>query len=227
MMKRVGAIIVAAGTSRRMGGMDKIFADLAGKPLLTYSVEAFQRCDSVDQIVIVLNKQRLDEGLKLVRKYDWFKVSDVCSGGERRQDSVQEGINRLVECKWVVIHDGARPCFSQSLIETGLAEARSSGAAIPALPIVDTIKAVSDDHIVEDTLPRERLYIVQTPQVFRFDIISEAYSKIRDDVTDDSCMVERLGYKVKVYPGSVANIKVTTPDDLILAEAILRKGVLH
>jgi len=225
-MKRVGAIIVAAGASRRMGGMDKIFADLAGKPLLTYSAEAFQKCDSVDQIVIVLNKQRLDEGLKLVRKYDWFKVSDVCGGGERRQDSVQEGINRLVDCKWVVIHDGARPCLSQSLIETGLAEARSSGAAIPALPIVDTIKAVSSDHIVEDTLSRERLYIVQTPQVFRFDIISEAYSKIRDDVTDDSCMVERLGYKVKVYPGSVANIKVTTPDDLILAEAILRKGVL-
>jgi len=225
-MKRVGAIIVAAGASRRMGGMDKIFADLAGKPLLTYSAEAFQKCDSVDQIVIVLNKQRLDEGLKLVRKYDWFKVSDVCGGGERRQDSVQEGINRLVDCKWVVIHDGARPCLSQSLIETGLAEARSSGAAIPALPIVDTIKAVLSDHIVEDTLPRERLYTVQTPQVFRFDIISEAYSKILDDVTDDSCMVERLGYKVKVYPGSVANIKVTTPDDLILAEAILRKGVL-
>ena len=225
-MKRVGAIIVAAGASRRMGGMDKIFADLAGKPLLTYSAEAFQKCDSVDQIVIVLNKQRLDEGLKLVRKYDWFKVSDVCGGGERRQDSVQEGINRLVDCKWVVIHDGARPCLSQSLIETGLAEARSSGAAIPALPIVDTIKAVLSDHIVEDTLPRARLYTVQTPQVFRFDIISEAYSKILDDVTDDSCMVERLGYKVKVYPGSVANIKVTTPDDLILAEAILRKGVL-
>jgi 2-C-methyl-D-erythritol 4-phosphate cytidylyltransferase len=226
-MKKIGAIIVAAGASRRMGGMDKIFADIAGKPLLTYSVEVFQRCDSIDQIVIVLNKQRLDEGLKLARKCDWFKVSDVCSGGNRRQDSVEEGINRLVDCKWVVIHDGARPCLSQSLIETGLAEARSSGAAIPALPILDTIKAVSPDRIVEDTLPRERLYIAQTPQVFRLDIISEAYSKVRDDVTDDASMAERLGYKVKVYPGSVTNIKITTPDDLILAEAILKKGVLH
>jgi 2-C-methyl-D-erythritol 4-phosphate cytidylyltransferase len=225
-MKKIGAIIVAAGASRRMGGADKIFADLAGKPLLTYSVEAFQRCDSIDQIVIVLNRQRLDEGLKLVREYGWFKVSDVCSGGERRQDSVQEGINRLVECKWVVIHDGARPCLSQSLIEKGLAEARSSGAAIPALPIVDTIKTVSADHVVEDTMPRERLYIVQTPQVFRFDIISEAYTKVRDVVTDDASMVERLGYKVKVHPGFVTNIKVTTPDDLILAEALLRNRAL-
>lgn len=210
-----------------MGGTDKIFANLAGKPLLSYSVEAFHRCDSIDQIVIVLNKQNLKQGLKLAKKFDWHKVSDVCSGGKRRQDSVQEGINRLADCEWVVIHDGARPCLSQSLIEKGLAEARNSGAAIPALPIADTIKVVSPDHTVKDTLPREHLYSVQTPQVFRLDIISEAYSKVRDDVTDDASMVERLGYEVKVYPGSVTNIKVTTPDDLILAEAILEKGVLH
>jgi len=121
-----------------------------------------------------------------------------------------------------VIHDGARPFLSQELIEKGLKEARQSGAAVPALPVTDTIKVVSTDSFVVETPLRQRLWSVQTPQVFRCDIINEAYRNVRGDVTDDAALVENLGYKVKVYPGSDTNIKVTTPDDLYLAEAIIK-----
>ncbi len=222
-MEKVGAIVVAAGTGRRMGGVEKIFANLAGKPLLAHTVDVFQRCPAIDQVVIVLSKERLDEGWRLVKEHCWSKVTEVCPGGAQRQDSVKEGVKRLSGCQWVVIHDGARPCLSQGLIEEGLNEARQSGAAIPALPVTDTIKVVSSDHFVAETPPRQRLWSVQTPQVFRFDIINEAYRKARGDATDDATLVENLGYKVKVYPGSHTNIKVTTPEDLLLAEAILRE----
>ena len=222
-MEKVGAIVVAAGTGRRMGEVEKIFANLAGKPLLAHTVDVFQRCPAIDQVVIVLSKQRLDEGWRLVKEHRWSKVSEVCPGGARRQDSVKVGLRRLSGCQWVVIHDGARPCLSQGLIEEGLSKARQSGAAIPALPVTDTIKVVSSDSFVTKTPLRQRLWSVQTPQVFRFDIINEAYRKAQGEVTDDATLVENLGYKVKVYPGSYTNIKVTNPEDLLLAEAIFRE----
>jgi len=222
-MEKVGAIVVAAGTGRRMGGVEKIFANLAGKPLLAHTVDVFQTCPAIDQVVIVLSKERLDEGWRLVKEHRWSKVTEVCPGGAQRQDSVKEGVKRLSGCQWVVIHDGARPCLSQGLIEEGLNQARQSGAAIPALPVTDTIKVVTSDSFVAETPPRQRLWSVQTPQVFRFDIINEAYRNAQGDATDDATLVESLGYKVKVYPGSHTNIKVTTPEDLLLAEAILKE----
>ncbi len=221
-MEKIGTIVAAAGTGRRMGGADKTFASLAGKPLLAYTVDVFQRCPLIDQIVIVLPKDRLDLGWQLSKRYQWSKVTEICPGGSRRQDSVKEGLQRLADCQWIVIHDGARPCLSQELIEKGLKEARHSGAAVPALPVTDTIKVVSTDSFVVETPLRQRLWSVQTPQVFRYDIINEAYRKVRGDVTDDAALVENLGYKVKVYPGSDTNIKVTKPEDLYLAEAIIR-----
>jgi len=221
-MKKVGAIVVAAGTSRRMGGVDKIFAPILGKPLLAHTVDVFQRCPTIDQVVVVLSEDKLDEGWQLAKEYRWSKVTEVCLGGARRQDSVREGLKRLSGCEWVVIHDGARPCLSLSLIEGGLEEARQSGAAIPAIPVTDTIKVVSPDSFVDETPLRQSLWAVQTPQVFRFDIISNAYRNAQGDVTDDATLVENLGYRVKVYPGSYNNIKVTIPEDLSLAEAILR-----
>lgn len=220
-MKKVGAIVVAAGTSRRMGVVDKIFAPLLGKPLLAHTVDVFQRCPTIDEVVIVLSEDKLDEGWRLVKEYRWSKVAEVCPGGVRRQDSVREGLKRLSGCEWAVIHDGARPCLSLGLIEAGLEEARQSGAAIPAIPVTDTIKVISPDSFVAETSPRQGLWAVQTPQVFRFDIIDEAYRKAEGDVTDDATLVENLGYRVKVYPGSYNNIKVTTPEDMALAEAIL------
>jgi len=219
---KVGAIIVAAGRSRRMGRVDKIFANLKGKPLLAHTVDVFQRCSSIDRLVIVLSKDKLEDGQKLVREHRWSKVVEVCPGGPRRQDSVREGLKRLSGCQWVVVHDGSRPCLSIDLIEKGLEQARHTGAAIAAIPVKDTIKVVSSDAFVEKTLLRHSLRAVQTPQVFRFDIIDEAYGKAQEEVTDDATLVEQIGYKVKVYPGSDANIKVTTPEDLSLAETILK-----
>jgi 2-C-methyl-D-erythritol 4-phosphate cytidylyltransferase len=221
-MDKVGVIVVAAGAGRRMGSADKIFIPLSGKPLLAHTLDAFQSCSAIDNIILVLPEGRLDEGRRLIKDYSLSKVKDVCPGGERRQDSVKAGLQRLTGCQWVMIHDGARPCVRQNTIEDALKAARDSGAAIPAVPVSDTIKVVSADQFVQKTLLRDRLWTVQTPQVFRFDIISEAHSKAKGGVTDDASLVERLGYKVKIFPGSPANIKVTTPDDIAIAEAIMK-----
>jgi 2-C-methyl-D-erythritol 4-phosphate cytidylyltransferase len=154
---------------------------------------------------------------------EWSKVTEVCLGGKRRQDSVAAGLDRVDDCDWVVIHDGARPLVTVDLIEKGLAAARETGAAIAAVPVTDTVKIVDDAEIALRTPERRHLRAVQTPQIFRFDIIKKACEQVSEDVTDDASLVERLGYKVKLYPGSYDNIKVTTPDDLALAEAILKK----
>ncbi|MBI2329211.1 MAG: 2-C-methyl-D-erythritol 4-phosphate cytidylyltransferase, partial [Chloroflexi bacterium] len=148
---------------------------------------------------------------------------DVCPGGERRQDSVAAGLSRLSNCHWVVIHDGARPLVTIDLIERGLAAASETGAAVAAVPVTDTIKVAGDDLIVQGTPPRRNLWAVQTPQVFRFDMIAEAYRQAKDEVTDDARLVEQLGYKVRLYMGSYGNIKVTTADDLAIARVLWEK----
>jgi len=220
---RVGAIVVAAGSSRRMGGVDKVFARLGGKPVLARVIDAFQRCNPIDQIVVVLSKQNLERGRRLVAEQGWSKVTEVYLGGKRRQDSVVAGLSRLKNCHWVVIHDGARPLVTVDLIERGLAEAEETGAAVAAVPVTDTIKVAGDDRLVKETPPRHNLWAVQTPQVFRFDIIAEAYRQAKEEVTDDASLVEQLGYRVKLYMGSYDNIKVTTPDDLAMAEVLCQK----
>ena len=219
----VAAIIVAAGESRRMGGVDKAFALLAGKPVLARAVDAFQKCGSVQQVVLVVNEQNLERCQQLVAESGWSKVTDVCPGGERRQDSVAAGLSHLSHCDWVVIHDGARPLVTADLIEHGLEAARETGAAVAAVPVTDTIKVAGDDRIVHQTPPRRNLWAVQTPQVFGFGIITEAYRQAKGEVTDDASLVEQSGYKVKLYMGSYANIKVTAPDDLALAEILWQK----
>ncbi|MEE8413195.1 MAG: 2-C-methyl-D-erythritol 4-phosphate cytidylyltransferase [Dehalococcoidales bacterium] len=212
-----GAVIVAAGSSRRMEGVDKVFALLGEKTVLARVIDAFQDCDSIDRIVIVLSEENLKRGEQLAAGQGWSKVTDICPGGERRQDSVVAGLSRLSDCDWAVIHDGARPFVSGELIEQGLETARETGAAIAAVPVTDTIKLAGDDQIVRETLARQSLWSVQTPQVFRFDIITEAYRQLKYEVTDDARAVEQLGYRVKLYLGSYDNIKITNPDDLELA----------
>jgi 2-C-methyl-D-erythritol 4-phosphate cytidylyltransferase len=220
---KVGAIIVAAGSSRRMGNIDKIFAEVGGTPILARSVDVFNRCSFVHEIAIVLSEFNIDRGRRLLEERGWSKVVAVCLGGERRQDSVREGLKRLAGCQWVVIHDGARPFVSADLIERGLAEAQESGAAVCAVPVTDTIKVVGIDNHILETPARESLWMVQTPQVFRFDIIERAHRQAEEEVTDDATLVERLGCKVKVYMGSYDNMKVTTPQDLALAEMLLKE----
>ncbi len=218
--EKVGAVIVAAGKSERMGDVDKMFAPLGGRPLLIQTTRPFQQCALIDQIVVVVSGERETQCRSLVAGPDWSKVSDVCLGGRRRQDSVAEGLKRLADCDWAVIHDGARPLVTVELIERGLEAARETGAAIAAVPVTDTIKALDEDGAVHETPPRQNLWAVQTPQVFAINIIREAYQNADEDVTDSSSLVERLGYKVKLYMGSHNNIKVTTPADLALAEIL-------
>jgi len=221
--QKTAAIIVAAGESRRMGGVDKMLAPLGGKPLLVRATRPFQECRLVDQIVVVVGGGKEEQCRHLIPEADWSKVSDVCAGGRRRQDSVAAGLSRLEQCDWVIIHDGARPFVTVDLIEQGLEAARETGAAIAAVPVTDTIKVAGDDRIIQGTPPRQNLWAVQTPQVFRFDIIAEAYRRAEGDVTDDASLVEKLGYRVKLYMGSYDNIKVTTPGDLALAEFLWQK----
>jgi 2-C-methyl-D-erythritol 4-phosphate cytidylyltransferase len=220
---KVAAIIVAAGESRRMGGMDKAFALLDGKPVLARTIETFHRCQTVGRIVVMVNSRNMNRCQQLVNEQGWADTTDICTGGERRQDSVAAGLSHLNDCDWVVVHDGARPLVNGALIEKGLEEARETGAAVAAVPVTDTIKTAGDDRIVQETLPRDRLWAVQTPQVFRYDIIKEAYRQTATEVTDDAALVERRGHKVKLYMGSYDNIKITTPEDLALAEVLVNK----
>lgn len=221
--QKVGAIIAAAGESRRMGGIDKVFASLGGKPALAHVLHAFDGCDSIDQILAVVNEKSLERCHKLIAEEGLSKPIEVCAGGRRRQDSVAAGLKQLNKCDWVVIHDGARPLVTKDLIERGLEAAQETGAAVAAVPVTDTIKVAGDDKIVRQTPPRQNLWAVQTPQVFRSDIIAQAYKQAKGEVTDDASLVEQSGYKVKLYMGAYDNIKITTPDDLLIAEAWQQK----
>ncbi len=218
----VSALVVAAGWSRRMGSQDKIFSPLAGVPLLARTVEGFL-VDPVDDIVVVLRQEQLPAGRRLAQDRSWPDTVRFCSGGPRRQDSVRLGLEETAGEGWVLIHDGARPLFTPTLITRGLEAAATTGAAIPGLPLTDTVKLVSPAGQVERTLPRERLYAVQTPQVFRLHLIRQAHRRLTSSpqsFTDDAVMLEQQGHPVVLFPGETHNIKVTTPEDLRRAEAL-------
>ena len=220
----LGAIVAAAGSSTRMGDTDKLFADAAGRPLLAHTLTPIQECPLVHRIVLVVSPANLQRGRDLVAQHDLDKVSAVCRGGPRRQDSVRLGLEALGPCDWVLVHDGAR-LLIEPVISEGLAAARETGAAVPAVPIADTVKMGDLAGTVTSTVDRSRLWAAQTPQVFRYDLILRAHREVTADVTDDAAMLEALGLPVKLYPGSSLNIKVTTPQDLNIAEALLREGV--
>ena len=206
-----------------MGGRDKLFALLRERPLLAYTVAAFEAAPGIHRIALVLAEANLERGRALVEAEGFRKVVAISLGGARRRDSVRAGLAALGRCDWVAVHDGARPLVTPDLIERGLAAARATGAAVPALPLVDTIKEVDENGRVVATVPRQRLRAAQTPQVFRYDLLWQAHATIDQavDATDDAAMMESLGYTVTVFPGSQRNLKVTTPDDLLLAEALL------
>jgi len=221
---KTAAIIVAAGESRRMNGIDKVLAPLAGRPVLSYVLAAFDGCHSIDHIVLVVNQKSLKACQQLIAEEKLSTPIEVCVGGKRRQDSVAAGLKQIKDADWVVIHDGARPLVTKNLIEEGLKAARETGAAVAAVPVTDTIKIAGDDRIVHQTPPRQNLWAVQTPQVFRFDIITRAYRQAKGEVTDDASLVEQAGFKVKLYMGSYDNIKITTTNDLLIAEVLLKHG---
>ena len=239
-MDTVGAVIVAAGSGSRMRGpstlrlrsgqagsgqaLDKLFAPLGGRPLLARALQAFQGSPLVERIVLVLSAANVERGRALAAEEGIDKLTAVCEGGPRRQDSVRLGLEALGPCDWVLVHDGARPLVTAELIERGLGAARETGAAVPALPVADTVKLATAEGTVEQTLDRSRLWAAQTPEVFRYDLLLRAHREVTTEVTDDAAMLEALGLPVKLFEGSAANIKVTTPQDLRLAEALLEAG---
>lgn len=220
-MGKVGAVIVAAGRSARMGGVDKTFTPILGVPLVAHALGRFESFLHVDEIVLVLAEESVDRGRELVQERGYRKVTHVCAGGPRRQDSVRNGLELLSPCDWVLIHDGARPCLDEAMLQRGLDAAAEYGSAVAGMPVKDTIKLVSPDGMVNETPDRSLLWAAQTPQVFRYDLLLEAHRTCAEDVTDDAAMVEFLGHPVKMFEGSYQNIKVTTVDDLIIAETFL------
>jgi 2-C-methyl-D-erythritol 4-phosphate cytidylyltransferase len=218
----IGVVIVAAGASQRMAGINKLFAPLVGRPLLAWSVDTCQEYPLIRQIVLVLSDDGLARGQKLKKTRGWSKVT-LCAGGARRQDSVREGLKRISDCDLVMIHDGARPFLTKDLIENGLKVVAKTGAAVAAVTVKDTIKLADKRKIIKQTLKRDRLWAVQTPQIFSFNVITRAYENLSAEVTDDATAVEDLGYKIQVYMGDYRNIKVTTIEDLELARTIANK----
>jgi len=219
---KLGVVIVAAGSSQRMAGINKVFAPLGGKPLLAWSVDVCQEYGLIQQIVLVLNDKDLARGQELKEERSWSKVT-LCPGGTRRQDSVKKGLGQIKGCDWVMIHDGARPFLTPEMIEEGLKAAKKTEAAVAAVPVKDTIKAAGDGRLIRETFPRDKLWAAQTPQMFSLDMITMAYENLAAEVTDDAAAVELLGYKVRLYMGDYRNIKVTTREDLALARIIARE----
>ncbi len=221
-LKKCGAVIVAAGSASRMGGIDKVMAPLQGEPMIARTVRAFQNCDAISQIVIVTREDLIRPISGLCRDMD--KVAAVVVGGNSRQESVHLGLNALDKsCKLAAVHDGARPLISCEVIDRTVRAAHTYGAAAPAIPVKDTIKVV-EGRMVKETPDRATLFAVQTPQVFDFDLLRGALSRAEDDgaqVTDDCSAVERLGMKIKIVEGEERNLKVTTPLDLKIAEMLL------
>jgi 2-C-methyl-D-erythritol 4-phosphate cytidylyltransferase/2-C-methyl-D-erythritol 2,4-cyclodiphosphate synthase len=219
------AIVLAAGMGRRMqSDQPKQFLDLKGRPLLVHTLCAFEACDSVDAIIVVASPDATEAISDLSAHCE--KVQSVVAGGKERQDSVAEGLKAVPgDADMIAIHDGARPLILPAEIDTVLASARASGAAVVGQPVSDTIKRVEKGEVAE-TLARSTLWAVQTPQAFRADVIREAHAKAKADGflgTDDTALVERLGLTVMLVEGSRDNIKVTHPGDFERAEDILRR----
>ena len=223
-LRRCGAVIVAAGSASRMGGIDKVMAELKGEPMIVHTVRAFQNCDAIKEIVIVTRGDLILPITLLTNEFD--KVTAVVLGGSSRQESVANGMNALSDkCKLAAIQDGARPLVTWQLIDRVVRAAHSYHAAIPVIPVKDTIK-VCNSALVVSTPDRSTLRAVQTPQVFDFDLLWGALKKAAEDgaeVTDDCSAVERLGMSIKIVEGDERNIKITTPLDLKIAELFLEE----
>lgn len=223
-LKYCGAVIVAAGTASRMGGIDKVMAPLDGEPMIARTVRTFQECDVISEIVIVTREDLILPISNLCSGMD--KVKAVVTGGKSRQESVELGMNALSkEVKLAAIQDGARPLITWQVIDRVVRAANTFGGAVPGIPVKDTIK-VENGGLVKETPDRKTLRAIQTPQVFDFDLLRGALKKAKEDgaeVTDDCSAVERLGMKVKIVEGDERNIKVTTPMDLKIAELLLEE----
>ena len=226
-MKSVVAVIVAGGVGSRLKSrVHKPFVRLRGKPMLARTLKAFERASAVGGVVLVAHEGDVARARALSRRYRCRKVLAVVSGGKTRMASVGCGLKALLaSARWVAVHDAARPLVTPELINAVVRQARRSKAALAAVPVVPTIKEGRNGWVT-GTLDRTCLWAVQTPQVFERRLLERAHEKGRADgvsATDDAALVERLGIRVRIVPGSARNIKVTTPEDRVIAEALLKK----
>ncbi len=227
-MGGVSAIIVAAGRGRRMGAnIGKQFLPLMGKPVLAYCLQVFEECSYVDDIVLVVDAKDLDYTRELLQAYGYRKLQRIVAGGAERQQSVYKGLLGIKpDTDIVMIHDGVRPFVSPSILEESIRVARENGCSVVGVPAKDTIKIVDDQGYTVATPDRRSLWLIQTPQTFRYEILLQAHEKAQEENfegTDDAVLVERLGIPVRMIMGSYENIKITTPEDMALGEIILAK----
>src|SRR5450631_928024 len=220
------AIIVAAGSSQRMG-VDKLFALLDGKPVIAHTLETFERADCVDEIILVGRAERLAELQELARRAELGKVRHILTGGQHRQDSVRAGLDLLAPgARYVAVHDGARPFITAEQIGHVFELARQHGAAALAQPITDTLKRADENRFVSGGVDRAGLYAMQTPQIFSRDLLVKAYDAVAAEklsITDEVSAVEHLGAKVLLVPNDEFNLKITYPRDLVLAQSFLSR----
>jgi 2-C-methyl-D-erythritol 4-phosphate cytidylyltransferase len=228
----VCSVIAAAGRGTRMNiQVNKQYVDICGIPLLARTLGIFQNSKLIDEIVLIVNEEDFIYcKQEIVDKYNFTKVSSMVTGGNNRQDSVRNGLSEVSgDTDIVLIHDGARPFIKEYSIAESIKAAYEYGAASVAVPVKDTIKRADSSGFVQETLDRNELWLIQTPQAFKYSLILEAHKKALEDGfygTDDAVLAERLGHKLKLVMGSYDNIKITTIEDLLIAESIIENGML-
>ncbi len=218
---RLGVVVVAAGRSARMGGTDKTFTEVQGAPLIVHTLRRLAASEAVEAIVLVVAAAAVSEAETLAGRFGIGKITSICAGGARRQDSVYAGLLALGQRRWVAIHDGARPGVAADVLTRGLEAVRRCNAAIAAVPVKDTIKVVGAEGLITHTPERAVLWAAQTPQVFEYRLLLEAHRNAPGDFTDDAAMVEAMGHPVRVFRGNYDNLKVTTPEDLAMVERVI------
>ncbi len=225
----VTAVILASGKGTRMGaGLDKCFLSLGPKPVVAWSLLAFEKCSEIDRIILTVRKDQLAAARGLQMMFGISKLQKIIVGGNRRQDSVQTALKEIdpFETRYVVIHDAARPCITPELIRETLKFAKRYGSGIAASPMVDTVKVAGKGMMTESTPDRSTLWAVQTPQAFAADKLINAYAQFADDkkreFTDDAAVLEATGEPTRLVKWDTPNIKITTPIDLTIAAALLR-----
>lgn len=229
-MRKNTAIILAAGQGKRMGAnINKQFLTLLGKPVLYHTIKTFSDNENIDNIIVLCAESDMEYCKKnIVEKYDLKKVKALVKGGKERQDSVYNGLKAIESCDIVLIHDGARPFVTEEIINNGIKNAKKYGACACGVKSKDTIKIKDKEGFAKETLNREDTFIVQTPQCFKYDMIlncHEELKKTKFEVTDDAMIVEKFNKKVYLYEGSYLNIKLTTPEDMIIGENILKNKI--
>ncbi len=231
-MKTVAVVLAGGSGSRMKSSVKKQYLPLGGKPVIWYALQVFEQCSRIDEIVLVCGHGETERCREqIVEQFGFRKVSALVEGGKERYHSVHAGLRAIGSCDYVLIHDGARPFIDQEMLERILEELPASGACVAGMPVKDTIKVRGENGFVEQTLPREKLWQIQTPQAFAYPMIRAAYEKMIDiekkgmltaHITDDAMVAEVIAHHpVKLVEGSYENIKITTPDDLPRAEAIL------